>query len=73
MFDVKLLDCTLRDGGFINDWQFGHENIAGIAQGLATAGVDIIEVGFLDGRRPFDADRSIMPDTNSAAKIYGQL
>lgn len=73
MFDIKLLDCTLRDGGFINDWQFGHENIAGIAQGLAKAGVDIIEVGFLDGRRTFDKDRSIMPDTDSAAKIYGKL
>jgi 4-hydroxy 2-oxovalerate aldolase len=23
MADVKLLDCTLRDGGYINDWHWG--------------------------------------------------
>ena len=22
MADVKLLDCTLRDGGYINDWHW---------------------------------------------------
>ena len=72
MFDIQLLDCTLRDGGFVNDWQFGQENIIGIFEGLTTAGVDIIEVGFLDERRPFDKDRSIMPDTDSVKKLYGR-
>ena len=23
MADIKLLDCTLRDGGYVNDWQWG--------------------------------------------------
>ena len=73
MFDIQLLDCTLRDGGFVNDWQFGQENMIGIFEGLATAGVDIIEVGFLDERRPFDKDRSITPDTDSVSKLYGKL
>lgn len=73
MFDIKLLDCTLRDGGFVNDWQFGGENMIGIFEGLAGAGIDIIEVGFLDERRPFDMDRSIMPDTDSVGKLYGNL
>ena len=27
MKQVKLLDCTLRDGGYVNDWEFGHDNI----------------------------------------------
>ncbi len=22
MADIKLLDCTLRDGGYVNDWQW---------------------------------------------------
>ena len=21
---IRLLDCTLRDGGYINDWKFGY-------------------------------------------------
>ena len=73
MFDVKLLDCTLRDGGYVNDWNFGHDNIVSIFERLVDAGVEIIEIGFLDERRPFDMERSIMPDTDSVERIYGKL
>ena len=24
---ISLLDCTLRDGGYINDWDFGHDEL----------------------------------------------
>lgn len=68
-----LLDCTLRDGGYVNDWKFGHDNIVSIFERIVDAGTDFIEVGFLDDRRPYDFDRSIMPDTDSVQKIYGQL
>ena len=70
---IKLLDCTLRDGGYVNDWKFGHDNLVSIFERLVDAGIDIIEVGFLDERRPFDSDRSIMPNTDSVAEIYGRL
>ena len=49
-----LLDCTLRDGGYINDWEFGHDNIVNIFERLVASGVDVIEIGFLDDRRAFD-------------------
>lgn len=73
MGDIKLLDCTLRDGGYVNDWKFGHSNLVSIFERLVDSNVDYIEIGFLDDRRPFDIDRSIMPDTDSVGKIYGQL
>lgn len=73
MSEVKLLDCTLRDGGYVNDWHFGHDNLVSIFERLVDAGVDIIEIGFLDERRPFDINRSIMPDSDSVARIYGKL
>ena len=73
MGEIKLLDCTLRDGGYINDWNFGHDNLVSVFERLVDAGVDIIEVGFLDDRRPFDINRSIMPDTDSVGKIFGEL
>ena len=73
MKDIKLLDCTLRDGGYVNDWRFGRTNIVSIFERLVDANVDIIEVGFIDDRRPFDKDRSIFPDTKSADNIYGEL
>ena len=73
MGEIKLLDCTLRDGGYINDWNFGHDNLVSVFERLVDAGVDIIEVGFLDDRREFDINRSIMPDTDSVGKIFGEL
>ena len=73
MNKAKLLDCTLRDGGYVNDWEFGHNTLTSILERLVSAKVDIIEVGFLDERRPFDENRSIMPDTASVEKIYGKV
>ena len=70
MRNIKLLDCTLRDGGYVNDWEFGHNNLISIYERLVDAGVDIIEVGFIDDRRPFDINRSIFPDTASIEKIW---
>lgn len=70
---VKLLDCTLRDGGYINDWEFGHDNMINIFERLVSADVEIIEIGFLDERRNFDINRSIMPDTEAVNEIYGRL
>ena len=73
MKQVYLLDCTLRDGGYINDWEFGHDNIVNIFERVVKSNVDVIEIGFLDDRREFDINRSIMPDTQSVEKIYGKL
>ncbi len=73
MGEIKLLDCTLRDGGYVNDWNFGHNNLVSVFERLVDANVDVIEVGFLDDRRPFDINRSIMPDTDCVEKIYGGL
>ena len=73
MSKIKLLDCTLRDGGYLNDWNFGHNNLVSIFERLVDANVDFIEIGFLDERRAFDINRSIMPDTDCVEKIYGKL
>lgn len=47
MSEIKLLDCTLRDGGYINDWNFGEYTIRDVMAKLIESGVDYIEVGFL--------------------------
>ena len=70
MRNIQLLDCTLRDGGYVNDWEFGHDTLLSVFQRLVLAGVDLIEVGFLDERRPYDSNRSIFPDTKSVDKIW---
>jgi 4-hydroxy 2-oxovalerate aldolase len=45
--NIKLLDCTLRDGGHQVQSQFGTSNIDAITRGLEKANIDFIEVGFL--------------------------
>lgn len=73
MGKLMLLDCTLRDGGYINDWEFGHDTMTSVLERLVSSRVDFIEIGFLDDRRKFDINRSIMPDTLSVEKIYGNV
>jgi Isopropylmalate/homocitrate/citramalate synthases len=48
MGNVKILDCTLRDGGYVNDFKFGISTIRNIIHKLSEASIDIIECGFLD-------------------------
>jgi len=45
--NIKLLDCTLRDGGYVNNFNFGKQNITKIVDNLSTTNVDMIELGFL--------------------------
>lgn len=55
---VYLLDCTLRDGGYVNNWNFGVEAINGIVTKLEDAGVDIIELGFIRDEM-YKAERTV--------------
>ncbi len=73
MKDIKLLDCTLRDGGFINDWRFGSGDMVNLFERSVSAGIDYIETGFIDEREAFDPDRSIVPDLDSIDRIFGSL
>ncbi len=70
---IQLLDCTLRDGGYLNDWNFGYDNITSIFGHLAGAGIDIIEIGFLDERRTADAEHTIQPCGKALDAIYKGL
>ena len=42
-----VLDCTLRDGGYVNNWEFDTETARGIIDGLYESGVRYIELGLL--------------------------
>ena len=47
MKNIKVLDCTLRDGGRIIDCRFPDTTIKELIYKLSDVGIDIIEVGFL--------------------------
>ncbi|MBP3314131.1 MAG: aldolase catalytic domain-containing protein [Oscillospiraceae bacterium] len=69
---IRVLDCTLRDGGYCNDWRFEHRNIVKITSGLVAASVDIIECGFLTNKVSYDAERSKYPTLGDIARIIPQ-
>lgn len=48
MKNIKILDCTLRDGGYVNNWAFGEENSKSIISLLDKSNIDLIEIGFLN-------------------------
>lgn len=65
---IKLLDCTLRDGGYINDWNFGYSNIVDIIGELELTHVDIIELGFLKNEE-YLRNRTVFNDVKQIEKL----
>ena len=55
----KILDCTLRDGGYVNDWNFGKNNIKEIIESLVKSNIDIIELGYLTEKEKISEDRTL--------------
>ncbi len=47
MNHAKLLDCTLRDGAYLIDKEFGDATTRGVIKGLIDTGIELIEIGFL--------------------------
>ena len=45
--NIKILDCTLRDGGYINNWNFGLDKSKIVLELLYKANLDYIEIGFI--------------------------
>lgn len=56
MNTIHVLDCTLRDGGYCNQWKFGLKNTKKIIKSLVDANVDIIECGFLTNKFTYDPE-----------------
>lgn len=46
--NTKILDCTLRDGGYVNDFACGSYQLGKLISQLTAANIDIIECGFLE-------------------------
>ena len=43
---VTLVDCTLRDGGYYNNWDFSTELTNDYLKAMLSVGVDYVELGF---------------------------
>lgn len=50
---IKVLDCTIRDGGLVNRHDFSHEFVGKCYAGASAAGVDYFEIGYKNSRELF--------------------
>lgn len=65
---IKLLDCTLRDGGYVNNWNFGKNCIEDFVDNLAESGIDIIELGFIRNEE-YSPERSIFTAAENLSRF----
>lgn len=80
--DIKVVDCTLRDGGLVNNFAFTDEFVKDLYQANIKAGVDYMEFGYKASKELFDVNaygkwkfcneediRAIVGENNSPLKI----
>ena len=46
MKKIKILDCTLRDGGYYNNWNFSKDLINEYLKVMNFINIDYVEIGF---------------------------
>ena len=54
---IKVCDCTIRDGGLMNNSKFTLETVRAIYSACTRAGVDIIELGYRNSKSHFSPDK----------------
>jgi len=77
-----VMDCTVRDGGLMNKWQFSDEFVRAVYEKCVEAGIDYMEIGYKSSESAFSRDevgpwkfcddkdlRRIMGDNNTNLKI----
>ena len=79
---IKVLDCTIRDGGLVNNWQFDDNLVRKVFRSLAQSGVDYMEIGYKSSEKYFsrgengawkfcteDDPKKIINDTETDMKL----
>lgn len=69
MFKIQVLDCTLRDGGYVNHWRFGSHVIKETIDSLLKTNIDIIELGFLTNLHQYDENETLFSSIDEANNL----
>ena len=54
--EIKVMDCTVRDGGLMNNWQFSDDFVKAVYQACVEAGIDYMEIGYKSSESAFSRD-----------------
>ncbi len=52
--NFEILDCTIRDGGYMNNWNFDRKLVREVYRSLSNSGVDFVEIGFRGNEKYFN-------------------
>ena len=55
--ELKVLDCTVRDGGLVNDHQFDDDMVKAVYEACVAAGIDAMEIGYKASTRLFKPEK----------------
>lgn len=50
---IKVLDCSIRDGGLINNHDFDHRFVREVYKAISASGVDYMEIGYKNSKKLF--------------------
>jgi len=56
--EIKVLDCTVRDGGLMNNWYFDDDFVRAIFKATAAAGLDYMEIGYKSSEKAFSREEN---------------
>ena len=56
--EIKVLDCTIRDGGLMNQWQFDDDFVRAVYHACVEARVDYMEMGYKSSESAFSRDEN---------------
>lgn len=69
MKKINMLDCTLRDGGWVNHFCFGTEAMKALMGAVESSGVEYIELGYLDLQNGSPEGRSEFSDMAAVSRL----
>jgi 4-hydroxy 2-oxovalerate aldolase len=56
--EIKVMDCTIRDGGLMNAWQFGDEFVKAVYDALVKSGIDYMEIGYRSSESAYSREEN---------------
>ena len=54
--EIKVVDCTIRDGGLMNNSHFPHEMVQKVYRAICESKVDYVELGYRNSKKMFSTD-----------------
>lgn len=73
MNNIKILDCTLRDGGYINNWSFNESHSIEILNSLNHSKIDIVECGYINDKSGEAKDTTLFDSLHSVDLVLKNI